>query len=164
MLVNFFKNQNAGAKQTPKKPKLLFYKRLDRFHYRMGRKLLLNKLGFKKYAIQTFITKKIYNLIKKPFLFMLKHTNLTTVLIICNLFYTQTDSHHYITQCGVLINNRRIFDSNTIINVNDIFSISNTLLYFKFFKKKKNNLLVNFKKIKFYKHRVKSKIINQNGG
>lgn len=106
MLSNFAKNQtNDHYKSSFKKPKLIFYKKLDRFYYRLGRKLLSKTLAFKKYTIQSFTTKKIYNLIKKPLVQQLFKTNLNNLLVCCNIFYTQNDSNNFIKKAGVLINN-----------------------------------------------------------
>lgn len=43
-----------------------------------------------------------------------------------------------------------------MINVNDFFSIYSTTMFFKFFKKTKNKIIITFKKIKFYKYRIKT--------
>lgn len=155
-LSNLIKNQDSFMfKPNIKKPKIIFYKKLDRFYYRLGRKLLVHKLNFKKYAIQSLITKKIYNLIKKPYSNILSTLELKNLLISCNLFYTQTDAKQYITNFGVMLDGIWNFDDMRVVSIGNVFSLRNDLHFFSFLKKNKHKTINNLKKIKFYKYRIK---------
>jgi len=156
---NTVKNNNNLQKKNlnlnKRKPKIIFYKKLDKFFYRDGRVLLMKKLNIKKYLIQKFVTKKIYNLIKKPCLFFMFNNAISDTLVTCNLFYTTTDACMFIKSLGVYINKSWNYNPHININKLQIFSIVSSIFILKFFKKKKAKIINHFKKIKFYKYRSK---------
>ena len=156
-LANLIKFDNIDNKKfdTKKKPKIIFYKKLNKFFYRDGRSILMKKLNIKKYLIQKFTTKKIYNLIKKPMLTCNLNNTISNNLVQCSLFYTVNDAINFIKHFGINIDGIWGNDPNYRINSIKFFSIANSYDLLKFLKKKKNKILHNFKKIKFYKYRSK---------
>ena len=156
-LSNLIKQTGVQKKKyhLRKKPKIIFYKKLNKFYFRSGRTLLLKYLNYKKYLIQKFITKKISNLIKQPVTLFMFNSNLINLLVKCNVFYTFSEVESYVNGVGLLLNGKWVYNSKVTLKPNDIFALPNSNTFFKFYRKNKLNIITTIRKLKFYKYRSK---------
>ncbi len=123
--------------------------------FRAGRNVFIKELGIKKYFIQKYISKKISHLVKKPLISNLNQCYMNVILLQCNLFYSLEDSTQFINKFGVLINNNMSYRSQDTLEPNHIFMLIHHKTIFQYIKKKKKQVILNFKKIKMYKFRSK---------
>lgn len=159
-----FYNKNMDLfdnRETVKKNKIIFYKKLNRLYYRAGRRILSKYLNFKKYSIQKNTTKKINNLIKKNWLNIFQKKTIINVLLMCGIFYTINDSIKYTKYFGVVIDNKVFYTTKTDFSCGIFFNLISSIFLLKFLKKKKLKLKFIIKKVKLYKFRIKKTIFRQ---
>lgn len=149
---NSCKNKESGFK---KKIKTIFARKLNKLFFRAGRTLITQRLNFKKYLIQKYISKKITHTIKKPWTHILYMNTLSHILVKCGMFYTQIDTSKFIGSFGVKINEKIIYNKNQRLNASDVFVLPFSKYLFIFLRSKRHNVYANLKKIKFYKFRSK---------
>lgn len=142
-------------KQFRQKLKIIFYKKLNRFFFRDGRKILMTHFNIKKTLIQKYVTKKISNFIKN----MQVSRNIiylcNDILVKCGLFYSVKDANNFIRTFGINLQGTWNYNPNKLIATASIFSvITGSLLLIKC-TKKKLQIINNLKRLKFYKYRVK---------
>lgn len=142
-------------KQFKQKLKIIFYKKLNRFFFRDGRKILMNNFNIKKTLIQKFVTKKIANFIKNM------HGPRNTiyfcndVLVKCGLFYSLKDANSFIGQFGINLQGVWNYNPNKIMTEASLFAVITDSSLVTRCTKKKLQIIHNLKKLKFYKYRVK---------
>lgn len=146
---------DTTREEFKKRPKILFHKRFNKLFFRAGRKILLSKFTFKKTVIQKYLSKKIYNFVKKQDLTQLQTTNIASFLIKSNIFYTINDAYMFIKTFGVLVNGVVVYNPKLNVKYFDLISIIWVRFFFKFLKKRKNNIINNIIKLKTYKFRLK---------
>jgi hypothetical protein len=102
-LSNFIKFNKFGRRTNlfPKKNKIFFYKKINKLHFRAGRKLFTSFIKIKKNYTQTFLSKRIYSTIKGDLLQQLQPRSLILILLSTNLFYTYNDINFFVSNLGV---------------------------------------------------------------
>jgi len=155
-IMNILKNQENMRKNSSRpRPKVIFSKKLNRFFFRAGRNTFMQNFNHKKYLIQKYITKKIFNITKKPATIISRRKCITDILLNSNLFYSYNDSSNFVKYFGVLVGSIIIYDPVYTVNAPMVFSLRSNYLVLSFFVKKKSLILASMKKIKFYKYRSK---------
>jgi len=156
-LSNYIKNRafTHAFRHSRKKAKIIFYKKINKLFFRAGRSLFINLFGKKKKYTQTFVSKRIVNVIKNNWIKRIEADQLTTVILSSNIFFTHVDSNLFIKNFGVIIDKNIIYDPSYKLTNFKTFSFNFYKYILIFFLKKRRAIIFNLKNIKFYKFRSK---------
>jgi hypothetical protein len=101
-----------------KRPKTIFYKKLNKLFFRAGRTTFTSNTYIKKYLIQKYISKKIMSMIKKELIPLINRVTAKILLVKCGVFYAVKDAKNFISTFGIRINDKIIHDFDHEIKEN----------------------------------------------
>jgi hypothetical protein len=117
--------------------------------------LFVKLFNLKKSIRQTFISKRIVNVVKNNWVQFIKRPMLYNLLLKTNIFYSCNDAKTFILNGGVCINMQRIYDPNHVLNQTTHVAFPFYRANFKFFLRKRRNMIISLQRIKFFKFRAK---------
>ncbi len=137
------------------KTRIIFYKKLNKLFFRSGRALFTKLFNFKKSSRQTFVSKRIFNVIKNDWSKHSKAVNVYTLLLKTNLFLSRKESYSFISAFGVWVGSNIIYNPECVLVQSTTFSLLFSRKTLNFFHKKRKRVIANLRNIKFFKFRSK---------